>query len=151
MDIVSTMNTDIYMLSTKKDDLATVTYIRKFNENTGEMDICIEKQFTDIAGEQITTFACSNENIYVLVNNMEGENDVHIEIYDGKTYDLLVKLYFESEWRDFVSNNGIAEFYCFDGYIYMRNFSDYGVIGKIENNQIKTVLELPNLRMAYIW
>lgn len=42
MDIVSTMNTDIYMLSTKKDDLATVTYIRKFNENTGEMDICIE-------------------------------------------------------------------------------------------------------------
>lgn len=149
MDIVSTMNTDIYMLSTKKDDLATATYVRKYNENTGNMDICIEKQFTDIAGEQITAFACSNENIYVLTNNMEGENDVHIEIYDGKTYDLLVKLYFESELRDFVSDNGIVEFYCFDGYIYIRNFSDYGVIGKIENNQIKTVLELPNLRMAY--
>lgn len=149
MDIVSTMNTDIYMLSTKKDDLATVTYIRKFNENTGEMDICIEKQFTDIAGEQITAFACSNENIYVLVNNMEVKNDTYIEVYDGKSYDLLVKLYLESELRDFVSNNGIVEFYCFDGYVYIRNFSDYGVIGKIENNQIKTVLELPNLRMAY--
>lgn len=149
MDIVSTMNANIYMLSTKKDDLSTATYVRKYNENTGNMDICIEKQFTDIAGEQITAFACSNENIYVLVNNMEGENDVHIEIYDGKTYDLFVKLYFESELRDFVSDNGIVEFYCFDSYIYIRNFSDYGVIGKIENNQIKTVLELPNLRMAY--
>ena len=148
MDAVSVMNTDIYMLSTMKDDVATATYIRKYNENTGDMDICIEKQFTDIAGEQITAFACSNESIYVLVNNMEGENDAHIEIYDGKTYDLLGKVYFESE-LNFVSNNGIAEFYCFDGYIYIRNFSDYGVIGKIENNQIKTVLELPNLRMAY--
>ena len=148
MDIVLAMNTDIYMLSTKKDDLATTTYIRKYNENTGNMDICIEKQFTDIAGEQITAFACSNENIYVLVNNMEGENDAHIEIYDGKTYDLLDKVYFVSE-LNFVSNNGIVEFYCFDGYIYIRNFSDYGVIGKIENDQIKTVLELPNLRMAY--
>ncbi len=149
MDIVSTMNTDIYMLSTKKDDLATATYIRKYNENTGNMDICIEKQFTDIAGEQITAFSCSNENIYVLANNMETKNDTYIEIYDGKAYDLLSKVYFESEVRDFVSNNGIAEFYCFGSYIYIRNFSDYGLIGKIENNQIKSVLELPNLRMAY--
>ena len=47
MDAVSVMNTDIYMLSTMKDDVATATYIRKYNENTGDMDICIEKQFTD--------------------------------------------------------------------------------------------------------
>ena len=149
MDAVSIMGTDIYMLSTMKDDVTTLSYIRKYNENTGNMDICIEKQFTDIAGEQITAFACSNENIYVLANNMETKNDTYIEIYDGKTYDLLGKVYFETELTDFVSNNGIVEFYCFDGYIYIRNFSDYGVIGKIENDQIKTVLELPNLRMAY--
>ena len=149
MDAVSIMGTDIYMLSTTKDDVATSSYIRKYNENTGEMDICIEKQSTDIAGEQITAFACGNENIYVLANNMEAKNDTYIEIYDGKTYDLLVELYFESELRDFVSNNGIVEIYCFDSYIYIRNFSDYAVVGKIENNQIKTVLELPNLRMAY--
>lgn len=112
-------------------------------------DICIEKQFTDNTGEQITTFACSNENIYVLVNNMGAENDVYIEIYDDKKYDLLGKLYFDSELRNFVSNNGIVEFYCFDSYIYIRNFSDYGAIGEIENNQIKTFLNLPSLRMAY--
>lgn len=149
MDAVSTMNTDIYMLSTKKDDLATATYIRKYNENTGDMDICIEKQFTDIAGEQIMAFACSSENIYVLVNNMEAESDIYIEIYDDEKYDLLGKLYFDSELKNFVSNNGIVEFYCFDSYIYIRNFSDYGAIGKIENNQIKTFLNLPGLRMAY--
>lgn len=149
MDAVSIMNTDIYMLSTMKDDAATATYIRKYNENTGDMDICIEKQFTDIAGEQITAFACSSENIYVLANNMEAENDTYIEIYDGKTYDLLGKLYFDSELKDFVSNNGIVEFYCFGSYIYVRNFSDYGAIGKIENNQIKTFLNFSGLRMAY--
>ena len=149
MDAVSTMDADIYMLSTKKDDSVTVNYIRKYNENTGDMDICIEKQFTDIAGGQIAAFACSNENIYVLVNDKEAGNDTYIEIYDGKTYDLLGELYFESELRDFVSNNGVVEFYCFDSYIYIRNFSDYGVIGKIENKQIKTVLELPDLRMVH--
>lgn len=149
MDAVSTMNTDIYMLSTMKDDVAASSYIRKYNENTGDMDICIEKQFTDVAGEQITAFACNNENIYVMVNNMEAENDTYIEIYDDKNYDLLGKLYFDSELRNFVSNNGIVEFYCYDSYIYIRNFSDYGAIGKIENNQIKTFLDLPDLRMAY--
>ena len=34
-------------------------------------------------------------------------------------------------------------------YIYIRNFSDYGAIGKIESNQVKTFLDLPNLRIAY--
>ena len=149
MDAVSTMDTDIYMLSTMKDDVAASSYIRKYNENIGDMDICIEKYFTDAAGGRITAFACNNENIYVMVNNMEAENDTYIEIYDDKKYDLLGKLYFDSELRNFVSNNGIVEFYCFDSYIYIRNFSDYGAIGEIENNQIKTFLNLPSLRMAY--
>ena len=45
--------------------------------------------------------------------------------------------------------NGIIQFYCFNDYIYVRNFSDYGAIGKIENDQVKTVLNLYNLRIAY--
>lgn len=68
-------------------------------------------------------------------------------------YDFSSKKYSDTasveEFYISSGKNGIVEFYCFDGYIYIRNFSDYGVIGKIENNQIKTVLELPNLRMAY--
>lgn len=82
MDAVSTMDTDIYMLSTMKDDVAASSYIRKYNENIGDMDICIEKYFTDAVGWRITAFACNNENIYVMVNNMEAENDTYIEIYD---------------------------------------------------------------------
>lgn len=149
IDAVSAMGTDIYMLSTMKRDTATENYIRKYNGNVGNMDICIVKQFTDTAGEQIVAFACSNENIYVLVNDREAGNDTYIEIYDGNNYDLLGRLYFAPELGDFVSNNGAVEFYCFDSYIYIRNFSDDGVIGKIENGQIKTVLELPDLRMAH--
>lgn len=149
MDAVSSMNTDIYMLSTMKDDASASSYIRKYNESTGSMDICIEKQFADVTSEQIIAFSCNNEKIYVMVNNMEAENDTYIEVYDDKNYDLLDKLYFDSEFRNYVSNNGIVEFYCFDSYIYIRNFSDYGAIGKIENYHIKTVFALPDLRMAY--
>ena len=43
----------------------------------------------------------------------------------------------------------LYKFYCFDNYVYIRNFSDYGAIGKIESNQVKTLLDLPNLRIAY--
>lgn len=148
IDTVSAMNTDVYMLSTMKDDVAATSYIRKYNKNTGNMDICIEKQFTS-AGEQIAAFACGNENVYVMVYNMDTENDTYIEIYDGDNFNLLGKLYFDSELQNFVSDNGIVEFYCYDSYIYIRNYSDCGVIGKIENNQIKTFLDFPNLRMSH--
>ena len=84
-----------------------------------------------------------------MVNQIETENDTYIEIYDDKNYDLIGKLYFDSELKNFVSNNGIVQFYCFDNYVYIRNFSDHGAIGKIESNQVKTLLDLPNLRIAY--
>ena len=119
IDSVATMNTGIYMLSSKKDNSTATSYIRKYNENTNEMDICIEKEFTDNTGEQIKAFACNNEKIYVMVNQIETENDTYIEIYDDKNYDLIGKLYFDSELKNFVSN------------------------------QVKTLLDLPNLRIAY--
>lgn len=149
IDTVSTMNTNIYMLSTMKDHSNTTSYIRKYNETTGNMDICLEKKLTGNVGEQITAFACNNETIYVIINNTEAESDPYIEIYDDKDYNLLGRLFFDSELKNFVSDNGIVQFYCFDRYIYMRNFSDYGAIGKIEKNQVNAFLDLPNLRMAY--
>ncbi len=149
IDVISTMNTDIYMLSTIRDNSSETSYIRKYNENTNNMDICIEKEFADNTGEQIIAFACSNEKIYVIVDPMEAEDDTYIEIYDDKNYDLLGKLYFDSELENIVSENGIVEFYCFGNYIYLRNFSDYGAIGKIENDQVRTLLNLHNLRIAY--
>lgn len=149
IDAVSTMNTDIYMLSTMRDNSTATSYIRKYNEITNNMDICIEKEFTDNTGEQIITFACNNEKIYVMVNQIEAGNDIYIEIYDDKTYDLLGKLHFDSKLNNFVSVNGIVQFYCFGNYMYIRNYSDYGAIGKIENDQVKTLLNLPNLRIAY--
>lgn len=149
IDVVSAMNTDIYMLSTMRNNLAATSYIRKYNENTNNMDICIEKEFTDNTGEQIIAFACNNEKIYVMVNHIKTRNDIYIEIYDDQNYDLLGKLYFDSELYNFISVNGIVQFYCFGDYIYMRNYSDYGAIGKIENGQIKTILNLPGLRIVY--
>lgn len=148
IDVVSTMNTAIYMLSTIRDNSIETSYIRKYNETTNKMDICIKKEFVNNTGEQIIAFACSNERIYVIVNQIE-EDDTYIEIYDDKNYDLIGKLYFDSELRNDVSENGIIQFYCFNDYIYVRNFSDYGAIGKIENDQVKTVLNLYNLRIAY--
>ena len=93
IDSVATMNTGIYMLSSKKDNSTATSYIRKYNENTNEMDICIEKEFTYNTGEQIKAFACNNEKIYVMVNQIETENDTYIEIYDDKNYDGMKKVY----------------------------------------------------------
>lgn len=148
IDVLSTMNTDIYMLSTIRDNSTETSTIRKYNENTNKMDICIEKELANNTGEQIIAFACNNERIYVIVNQIEAD-DTYIEIYDDKNYDLIGKLYFDSELEHDVSENGIVQFYCFDDYIYVRNFSDYGAIGKIENGQVKTLLNLYNLRIAY--
>lgn len=148
IDVLSTMNTDIYMLSTIRDNSTETSTIRKYNENTNKMDICIEKEFANNTGEQIIAFACNNERIYVIVNQIEAD-DTYIEIYDDKNYDLIGKLYFDSELEHDVSENGIVQFYCFGDYIYVRNFSDYGAIGKIENDQVKILLNLYNLRIAY--
>lgn len=149
MDMVSTMNNDVYMLSSIKDGSITTSCIRKYNKVNANLDICIEKQLVDNIGEQIISFACNNGDIYVLVNGDETDNIPYIEIYDDKNYNLIGKLQFDSELINFVSDNGIVEFYCFDNYIYIRNYSDYGVIGKMENNQIKPYLALPNLRVVY--
>lgn len=149
IDVVSTMNTAIYILSTIRDNSTETSYIRRYNENTNKMDVCIEKEFANNTGERIMAFACSNERIYVLVNQIEAEDDTYIEIYDDKNYDLIGKLHFDSELENDVSENGIVQFYCFDDYIYVRNFSDYGAIGKIENDQVKTILNLYKLRIAY--
>ena len=149
IDVISIMNTDIYMLSFMVDNTTETSYIRKYNESTGNMDVCIEKEFTDNIGERIIAFACNDEKIYVMVNQIETGNDIYIEIYDDKNYDLLGKLYFDSELNNFIHDNDIVQFYCFGNYIYIRNYSDYGAIGKIENDQVKTLLNLPNLRIAY--
>ena len=35
-----------------------------------------------------------------MVNQIETENDIYIEIYDDKNYDLIGKLYFDSELKN---------------------------------------------------
>ena len=38
-----------------------------------------------------------------MVNNMVAKNNTYIEVYDDKNYDLLAKLYFDSELGNYVS------------------------------------------------
>ena len=80
---------------------------------------------------------------YRYINNPQ--NRINLSSFD----EIVSIVDFDSKLKNFVSNNGIVQFYCFDNYVYIRNFSDYGAIGKIESNQVKTLLDLPNLRIAY--
>lgn len=150
IDTISTMqDSKIYMLSNKIEGSTLQTsYIRKYNSTTGNMDICIKKEFDKEKdrGDIIKAFACNNAELYVLAN--EKDNNIVIEEYDDK-YNLKNTFTFDDELKKFILSNDIVQFYCFDDYIYLRNYSDYGAIGKIENNQIKSLLTLPNLRMAY--
>ena len=101
IDSVATMNTGIYMLSSKKDNSTATSYIRKYTKILMRWIFALKKEFTDNTGEQIKAFACNNEKIYVMVNQIETENDTYIEIYDDKNYDLIGKLYFDSELKKF--------------------------------------------------
>lgn len=107
------------------------------------MDICIQKNSDD--GERIEAFACNSGNLYLIVSKY---NDVSIEVYDE--YGNLVKtLHFDDELIDKILSNGIVQFYCFGDYIYLRNYSDYGAIGKIEGSQVKSLFLSNQLRIAY--
>lgn len=148
MDTVCAMNAEIYMLSVEKEALPAAARIRKYDPDTGNMDLCIEKKYTDHEGEQILAFGCGGGKIYILVNQIGTENTPFVEVYGGEGNTLGGKLAFDTELAEIVSQNGIAEFYCYNDFIFVRNFSDEGAIGKVEENQIKTILCLPNLRMA---
>lgn len=66
IDVVSTMNTAIYMLSTIRDNSIETSYIRKYNETTNKMDICIKKEFANNTGEQIIAFAAATKGFMLL-------------------------------------------------------------------------------------
>ncbi len=61
---------------------------------------------------------------------------------------LIKTIYFDDELIDNILNNGIVQFYCFSDYVYLRNYSDYGAIGKIEDSQVKSLLLSKQLRIA---
>ena len=143
-DIISTTDEKIYMFSTISNDDGTQTYlIRYYNYLSNKMDICVSKKSSD--GERIEAFACNNGNLYVIVSKF---NNVNIEIYDY--YGNLVKtIYFDDELIDNILSNGIVQFYCLGDYVYLRNYSDYGAIGKIEDSHVKSLLLSKQLRIAY--
>jgi hypothetical protein len=60
----------------------------------------------------------------------------------------LYTLDFDDELKNLIISNGIVQFYAFGNYFYIRNFSDYGIIGQIENDRIAPILILPQLRIA---
>lgn len=66
LDTLSTMNGELYMLSGQKSLDETITYlVRKYNQKTREMDVCIQKSSQE--KESIEAFSCSNGIIYTII------------------------------------------------------------------------------------
>lgn len=152
LDSISTTNDEIYMLSCDLTKNGVYTsYIRKYNNATQVMDMCILKESINRSnGEIIKSFACNDGKIYVFIEkNDNSNNETYIEVYDSEKYSYLNTLYFDDEIISWIRNNNIAQLYSLGNYIYIRDFSDYGYIGKINGNSIELVLRLPQLRIAY--
>lgn len=151
-DSVSTMNDSIFMLSGNTDKNGIYSsYIRKYNAAAKQMEPCIrEESIGKEKGRIIKSFACHNDRIYTVTEEKNGsDKDIYINVYDGREFTLLNKLNFNETIKSYILNNDIVQFYLFGDYIYIRDFSDTGIIGHITENSIKDILALPQLRIAY--
>lgn len=149
---ISTMSDKIYTLNWNFDgDGIYSSYIEMYNDITKEMDICILKEsINKNNGEIIKSFACNDGKIYAIIEKKDGNSkNVYVNVYDGEKYSLLNTLSFNDEFESLIVPNDIAQFYSFGDYVYIRNFSDYGIIGKVNTNGIEPILILPQLRIAH--
>lgn len=152
LDSISTMSDSIYMLSGDIDKNGIYSsYIRRYNDITQQMEICVlEKSINKDNGKIIKSFACNNGKIYAVIEDKNSTSkDIYINVYDGEEFTFLNKIYFDEGIKSSVLSNDIVQFYSYGEYFYIRDFSDTGIVGKLKDNCITTILTLPQLRIAY--
>ena len=148
---ISTTSNEIFTLRWNFDmDGIYHSNIEKYNRHSKEMELCITKNaLNKNDGQIITAFACYDEKIYAIIEEKNDNHGVYMNVYDAKEYYLLSTLRFNQDFDAHIISGNIAQFYSFGNYIYVRSFSDNGIIGKIYDAEIEPVLLLPRLRYAY--
>lgn len=148
---ITTTLGNIYYLGWDTKDGLHSSYIKKFDEIENKMDTFLIKNFDERmnTGEIIEAFSSYRGKIYAVVRSREGENEeITIHVYDAKDGVFLYEIYLSYEFKSYISSSSIAQFYIFGDNIYVRNFSDYGVIGRIENKSVELIYTKNLLRIA---
>lgn len=143
-DSISSMNKKIYILSSNmEDNNSQINFIKSYDTITEEIKVLIQKESNQ--GKYINLFSCNNENLYFMYSN---DKNVVIDAYNSNGKKVKT-LHFDDEIREKILTDSIAQFYYFNDFIYLRTYSDYGIIGKVENDFVKKLMILPKLRIAY--
>jgi len=142
LDVLSTMNNELYQLSGKKlEDGSVIGRIRKYNCTTGEMELLIQKESKN--GEGIEGFCCNEGNVYAIV---KAGSDIFIEIYDeGGDFQKRVELCEEIKSG---LEYGVVHFYVFGEYAYLRDYTDEGMIAKFIDGKLELIYGKYALRFA---
>ncbi|MBO4809317.1 MAG: hypothetical protein J5537_09770 [Lachnospiraceae bacterium] len=148
IDTVAAMDGDVYMLSTNifGNDIEESVIKKYSGENNNAVQI-IKKDYNHGIGERIIAFSCYENKIYILVEYIN-ENDVccRIEKYDNQKRIETINL--EKTLERDICNNGIVQFYCIGDYVYFRDYTDEGYIGKNTGAKIENYFNTTGLRIV---
>ncbi|MDR3148662.1 MAG: hypothetical protein LBT88_01400 [Oscillospiraceae bacterium] len=128
-----------------------ITHLEIFDPNDGSVDRETSSKFNAerAVGSMILTCCTNGEKIYALTDKFDksGIRLLAVDIYN-KDFEVEQTLNIDKELSDYINESRPSEIAVFGNYIYMRNYSAYGVVGKIEDGLIKPVVKRRGLELA---
>jgi len=148
---VSTMSGNLYFLGTNTnvEENTIYSHISKLDDETKQPLSVINKyKYDPNIGDIFVNFAAYNDELYVLTMVKENNETIYVvDIYDI-SYNLTKRLYLDETLGDIQTDQRITKFYVVDGYVFIRT-TGQGLLGKIDDTKIVSVLVDPGLDMAF--
>jgi hypothetical protein len=127
------------------------TYLENYDINTGSTEKVIEQtmDYTNLTGSMILACFVNGSKIYTLNDDFAENGDIspHIMVY-GENFQLEQTIYIDDDTADYIRSSRPNEIAVFGDYVYMRNYSGYAVVGKIEENVLVPILQTVDLELA---
>lgn len=135
----------ILQLKTPSSD-SSQTYFEVYEPQTGDSSVMLVAQ-----ENEIYIIASVNENslfVFVALEMPDASYEFLIKEYDLKTYSLINTVELEGV-HSYISKARIGKMEVFGDYIYMLNYSNEGIICKITDTTVASVLERENLECVW--
>lgn len=148
---ISATSKTMYFLSTNTDVEKNLinSHISKLDMKTKQPLSVITKQVDSSSnGEIFVNFAACNNELYVLtIVSEKNEIKYVVDVYD-ESYNIKKRLNLSETFGDIQTDQRVTKFYVVGEYIFIRT-TGQGILGKIEDSKIVSVLDNPGLDMAF--
>ena len=96
---------------------------------------------SSMTGSACLNFCIDDGKIYMLIEdgNGTGNNTRSIKVYDDSMN--ILRTISIDEVHDYIMESNVGEIAVFGEYIFMSNYSSYALIGRIENNAVKPLVQ----------